>query len=218
MSQPSKHGPRRALIVIDVQNEYVSGNLPIEYPPVAQSLQRIGAAMDAARAAGIPVIVVQHETPAGAPVFALGSPGWELHEVVASRPHDHLIRKTLASAFVGTDLQDWLAARGIDTLVVSGYMTHNCDASTVLQAAHLGLKVEFLADASGALPYENAAGRASAEEIHRAFGVVFHTGFAAVLSTEDWIAALREGRATQADNIVLSNQRARQRAQGGSAR
>ena len=30
--------PRRALVVIDVQNEYVSGNLPIEYPPVERSL------------------------------------------------------------------------------------------------------------------------------------------------------------------------------------
>ncbi|HEX2011711.1 MAG TPA: cysteine hydrolase family protein [Roseateles sp.] len=209
--------PRRALIVIDVQNEYVSGALPIEYPPVAQSLQRIGAAIDAARAAGVPVILVQHDAPAASPVFAVGSPGWQLHEVVAGRPHEHLIRKTQASAFAGTDLQDWLAARGIDTLAVAGYMTHNCDASTVVQAAHLGLKVEFLADASGALPYENEAGRASAEEIHRIYSVVFHTGFAAVQRTEDWIAALREGRPSAVGNIVESNQRAR-RSQGASPR
>ncbi|MDN7473156.1 cysteine hydrolase, partial [Burkholderia orbicola] len=30
-SRPVAH---RALIVIDVQNEYVTGNLPIEYPPL----------------------------------------------------------------------------------------------------------------------------------------------------------------------------------------
>ena len=34
--------PRRALIVIDVQNEYVSGDLPIEYPDIHSSLANIG--------------------------------------------------------------------------------------------------------------------------------------------------------------------------------
>ncbi len=59
---------RRALVVIDVQNEYFpGGGLPIEYPPVEQSLPNITRAMDAARAAGIPVVVVRHHAPQGAP-------------------------------------------------------------------------------------------------------------------------------------------------------
>ena len=53
-----KTSPRRALIVIDVQNEYVTGNLLIEHPPVNESLHNIGLAIDAARASGIPVIVL----------------------------------------------------------------------------------------------------------------------------------------------------------------
>ena len=64
--------PRRALLVVDVQNEYFSGNLRIEYPDPQQSLANIGRAMDAATAAGIPVIVVRHLAPAGAPIFAPG--------------------------------------------------------------------------------------------------------------------------------------------------
>ena len=52
--------PQRALIVIDVQNEYFTGKLRIAFPPVAQSLANICRAMDAATAAGIPVAVVQH--------------------------------------------------------------------------------------------------------------------------------------------------------------
>ncbi|HYD58795.1 MAG TPA: cysteine hydrolase family protein [Noviherbaspirillum sp.] len=201
--------PRRALIVIDVQNEYVTGNLPIEYPPVQTSLANIGHAMDAARAAGVPVIVVQHDAPASSPLFAKGSDGWKLHPVVTGRAHDHHINKTMASAFTGTDLAQWLSDRKIDTLSVIGYMTHNCDASTILHAAHSGLKVEFLTDATGSLPYENAAGKASAEEIHRAFSVVFHSNFAAATTTDDWIAAVQAGQAIQCDNVFASNQRAR---------
>lgn len=201
--------PRRALLVIDVQNEYFSGQLPIVHPPVAQSLPNIGRAMDAARDHGVPVLVVQHGTPAGAPVFAAGSPGWQLHPEIARRPRDHAFEKTLASAFAGTGLGDWLAAREIDTLTIVGYMTHNCDASTIYEAAHRGLKVEFLHDASGALPYANAAGAASAEEIHRVFSVVFHSNFAAVASTSEWIQALQQDTPLAIDNVLSSNQRAR---------
>lgn len=201
--------PRRALLVIDVQNEYVTGNLRIEYPPLDTSLPNIAIAMDAARAAGVPVIVVQHDAPEGFPVFAQGSPGWQLHPIVAGRHADHRINKSMGSVFAGTDLRQWLAAHAIDTLAVVGYMTHNCDAATIYHAAHDGLKVEFLSDATGALPYENAGGRASAEEIHRVFCTVFHSNLAAVSTTGDWVAAVRDGRALETDNIYLSNLRAR---------
>lgn len=201
--------PRRALLVIDVQNEYVTGSLPIEYPDVDQSLSNIGRAMDAAQAAGIPVVVVQNSLPAGAPVFARESDGWELHPQVASRPRSHYIDKTLPSAFAGTDLAAWLAGQGIDTLTVVGYMTHNCNDATVKQAVHDGFAVEYLADASGSLPYENRAGRASAEEIHRVFTVVMQSRFAAVAGTDEWIAALQSGVALPRDNILASNLRAR---------
>ncbi|MFM0202299.1 cysteine hydrolase family protein [Paraburkholderia fungorum] len=201
--------PRRALIVIDVQNEYVTGDLPIEYPDVQTSLANIGRAMDAARATGVPVVVVQNVAPATSPLFARGSVGAELHPVVASRPHDHYVEKSLPSAYAGTDLGAWLAAREIDTLTVIGYMTHNCDASTIFHAVHDGLTVEFLDDATGSVPYENSAGFASAQEIHRVFSVVLQSRFAAVASTEQWIAAVKSGAPLERSNIYASNQKAR---------
>ena len=203
--------PRRALIVIDVQNEYVTGDLPIEYPDVHTSLANIGRAMDAAHAAGVPVVVVQNFAPATSPLFARGSAGAELHPVVAARPHDHYVEKSLPSAFAETDLADWLAAQRIDTLSVTGYMTHNCNASTVYHAAHAGLKVEYLNDATGALPYENEAGAVSAEEIHRTYAVVFQSNFAAVMSTDAWIAGLAGAPMPARDSVAASNRRARAR-------
>lgn len=201
--------PRRALLVIDVQNEYVTGNMPIEYPPVETSLRRIGQAMEAARAADIPVVVVQHDAPEGSPIFARGSHGWQLHPVVAERRADLVINKTMASVFTGTGLGEWLKAREIDTVTIAGYMTHNCDAATIYHASHQGLTVEFLSDATGALPYVNAGGKVSAEEIHRVFSTVFHSSFAAVVPTEEWVAAAQAGRALGRDNVFMSNQRAR---------
>ncbi len=205
--------PRRALVVIDVQNEYFpGGNLPIEYPPVDRSLPNIVRAMDAAHAAGIPIVVVQHHAPKGAPVFQADAPTGQLHPEVARRHRDHLVTKSLPSVFAGTDFADWLTANTIDTISVAGYMTHNCDASTAFEALHRGLAVEFLGDATGALPYENAAGYASAEEIHRVFSVVFQSNFAAVATTAEWLQAVQEKTPLAKDNVVLSNLRGREHA------
>lgn len=199
--------PRRALVVIDVQQEYFTGNLLIQHPPVSLSLPNIGRAMDAAKAAGIPVAVIQHSSAASSPLFARGSPTWELHPEVAKRHRDHHIEKSFPSVFTGTDFADWLARNGADTLTVTGYMTHNCDASTFYEAVHRGMTVEFLHDASGALAYSNAAGKASAEEIHRVFGVVFHT-LGAVASTDAWIAAAGAKEALPRGSIPASYQAA----------
>ena len=97
-----------------------------------------------------PVVVVQHTfTQPEMPFFKRGTPGWELHPEVASRPRDHWIEKNLPGSFTGTDLEEWLRERGLDTVTVAGYMTHMCCDTTARQAAHLGLKVEFLSDATG---------------------------------------------------------------------
>ncbi|NML18855.1 cysteine hydrolase family protein [Azohydromonas caseinilytica] len=201
--------PRRALIVIDVQNEYVSGNLPIGYPDIDCSLAKVGHAMDAARAAGIPVVVVQHGTPPGTPIFARGSHGWELHPVVASRPRDHLVQKEKASAFEGTDLEAWLRERGIGTVTVAGYMTHNCVDTTVKHALLLGLAAEVLADATGSPSYANRAGAASARQIHESFMVVMQSGFANVMATQEWVAALQGAPLPERGSIFASSQAAR---------
>jgi nicotinamidase-related amidase len=205
---------RRALVVIDVQNDYAGGNLPIEFPDLQTSLANIGKAIDAAQSASVPVVAVQSVLPAGAPLMAQGTFGAELHEVVRSRGWDHLVDKKFPGAFTGTGLGEWLRAHQLDTITVAGYMTHNCDFSTIVEAVHAGFSVEFLSDASGSVPYENRAGKASAEELHRVFTVVMQSRFAAVMSTEEWISILRTGAAPERDTIVGSNRRARAREAG----
>jgi nicotinamidase-related amidase len=203
----AKASGSRALVVIDVQNEYIDGKFLIEYPDIGISLPNVGKAMDAAHQLQIPIVMVQHILPESAPIFARGSHGAEVHPSIASKPYDHLIEKTLPSVFAGTDFGAWLKAHAIDTIVVAGYMTHNCDDSTMRQAMHEGYKVEFLVDAAGSLPYENKAGRVSAKEIHTAVSVVMQSTFAAVVTTDEWIAGLDSGADFERDNIFVSNQR-----------
>jgi len=181
--------PKRALLVIDVQNEYFTGKLPVSYPH--GSLENVLAAMDAARAHGVQVVTIQHAAPQpDSPVFRKGSKEWELHPEIAARPRDVLIHKSLPGSFTGTQLESWLREHGVDSVVIAGYMTQMCCDTTARQAMHLGFGVEFLSDATGTLNIANEAGEVSGEELHRAILVTQQMRFSEVLPTRDWIRRL----------------------------
>jgi nicotinamidase-related amidase len=202
------HIQRRALVVIDVQQEYITGELKVEYPPPTVSLSNIGRAMDAAASRSVPVVVVRHVSPEGSPVFGRGSRGCELHEVVASRPRALEFEKALPSALEATPLLGWLASHEINTLTLVGYTTNNCLDSTAKHALHAGLSVELLSDAAGTFSYTNKAGEATAEEIHRSFCVIVQSRFGAVATTDEWIGALDARQPLERDSPVESRRRA----------
>lgn len=195
---------KRALIVIDVQNEYFTGNLPIAYPPRDESLARILEAVDAANAAGVPVVVVQHSSPESSPLMGRGKPSWQLHEELARKPYDKLVEKSMASSYAGTDLGQWLDEQGVDTVAVVGYMTQNCDESTARDAYHRGSTVEFLSDATGTVALRNSAGSRTAREVHEGVLVVMQSNFASVVTTAEWIEAVKAEKALDKPNIWAS--------------
>lgn len=183
---------KQALLVIDVQNEYFSGMLPVSHP--RGSLEKILHAMDEAHARGVPIAVIQHAAPQeNASVFKKLSPAWELHPEVARRPYTKLVEKHLPGSFTGTDLELWLTAEGADTVVICGYMTHMCCDTTARQAVHRGFNSVFLSDATGTLDIANEAGSVTAEELHRAILVTQAMRFSRVLSTDQWIQTLSNG-------------------------
>ena len=198
--------PRRALILVDVQQDYFSGPLEIQFPPHAESLPRITAAIDAATAAGIPIVAVQHRTGEGAPIFDPTTDGYALHPHVASRLGAEVksITKQYGTVFAGTGLADWLAANEVDTITLVGYMTNNCIIASAAEAETHGLAAEVLSDATGAIHIANAAGAVDAKTVHTTLMALLHSNFASVTSTEGWIAAVTAGAPLEGDNLVQS--------------
>ncbi len=176
---------KRALLVIDVQNEYFTGALPITHP--AGHLENILRVMD--RVAGkVPTVVVQHHfAQADAPMFRKGSHAWELHPEVASRPRDLLLEKQLPGSFTNTALETWLREQGATHVTIAGYMTHMCCDTTAREAFHRGFSVEFLSDATGTLPLANAAGNVTAEELHRSILCAHQMLLGEVLDSTTWL-------------------------------
>jgi nicotinamidase-related amidase len=180
---------KRALLVIDVQNEYFTGKLPVTYP--RGSFDNILKAMDTASQNDIAVILIRHGSPQkDASVFVKGSHGWEIHEKVLEKEHLRIIDKQMPGSFTGTELEATLRGLDIDTITICGYMTQMCCDTTARQAAHMGFSVEFLSDATGTLDIANYAGSITAAELHKAILITQAMRFSKVMSTEDWNAEI----------------------------
>lgn len=176
----------RALLVIDVQREYFDGALPIRYP--VGHLDSILEVMDAAKAAGVPTVVVRHHQPdPQSPIFRKDSDMWQLHPEVESRPRDVLVDKQLPGTFTNTPLESFLKERNIDTVCIAGYMTQMCCDTTARQAFHRGYNVEFLNDATGTLDVENKAGSVTAEQLHGSILVAQQMFISDVIDKKTWL-------------------------------
>lgn len=198
--------PQRALIVIDAQQEYFEGMLEIQYPSRESSLERTLHALEVADRAGLPTVVVRHELPAGAPVFAAGSEREKLHpELEAQRTESWKpLSKNVSSVLADTDFVEWLREHNINTVTLAGYMTNNCVLATAAAAEPLGFAVEVLSDATGAIHLANEAGSASAQQVHETLMTLLHSNFAAVATTDAWAAAVLDTAALPTSDLGSS--------------
>lgn len=134
---------RQALIVIDMQQGLCEG--PEAAYETDALIARINTLTAGARAAGVPVIFVQHE--GGDDYLAHGSREWQLPAALRALPTDGYVRKTTPDSFLRTDLQERLVALGVTRLVVCGMHTEFCVDTTIRRALALGYPVTLVADA-----------------------------------------------------------------------
>ncbi|MEC5160478.1 MULTISPECIES: cysteine hydrolase family protein [unclassified Janthinobacterium] len=171
-----------ALLVIDFQNEYFSGKLPIPDGAAAMAnARRLVAFADEHK---MPVFHIQHVSPAGAPVFAEDSDTVHFHAELQPAPHHTVLRKSSISSFPTTDLDARLKAAKVTTLIVSGLMTHACVAGAARDAVPLGYAVIVAADACASRDIDGTDGKLVPHDmLHRAALVSVADTFGAVLNT-----------------------------------
>jgi len=181
---PVEHLPagKSALVVIDFQNEYFSGRMPI--PDGAAALAKTRELITFADSHKIPVYHVQHVAPAGSPVFAIDGQTVKFHPDMQPRPQDVVLQKSTVSVFASTDLDRQLKKAGIQTLIISGLMTHACVAGAARDAAPLGYNVIVASDASATRAITRANGVSiDKDSLHKAALAEVEDTFGDVLST-----------------------------------
>ena len=171
-----------ALLVIDFQQEYFTGRLPI--PDGQKALNKARELIAFADKARIPVYQIQHIAPAGSAVFALDGEGVKFHPQMLPRAGDTVLQKTTVSVFGSTELDRLLKEKGIKTVIIAGLMTHACVAGGARDAAPLGYQVVVASDASATRSITRADGSSiDANSLHRAALASVEDTFGDVMTT-----------------------------------
>lgn len=131
-----------ALLVIDVQQGLCEGpGAAFESDAV---IARINAVSGRARAAGIPVVFIQHESGPG--YLEHGSRAWQLADGLHAEPGDLRIRKTTPDSFLRTTLQETLESLSVRDLIICGMHSEFCVDTTTRRALALGYPVRLMED------------------------------------------------------------------------
>jgi len=161
---------RPALLIIDMQNDFILDEKPLQVQGARAIIPRIRKVLDLFRNTDLPVFhVVRVHRPDGSDVelmrqdlfmrcpFAVeGTSGAAVIDEIAPITGECLLPKIRMSAFIGTGLDLTLRTLGVDTIVVTGIQTPNCIRTTVFDAMAYNYQTWLVTDATAA----------QSEEIH----------------------------------------------------
>jgi len=180
---PIRLQPGDALIVVDMQNDFVDGSLAV--PGGAAIVPVLNRYVAVFRGRSLPVVATRDWHPPDHCSFRDRGGPWPSHCVGGTEgaqfvpglalPPDAIVvsKATQAdgeaySGFAGTDLDSQLRARGIRRLFVGGLATDYCVLNTVRDARRLGYAVCVLGDAIRAVDVNPGDGATASREMRSA--------------------------------------------------
>jgi ureidoacrylate peracid hydrolase len=198
---------KTAMIVVDMQNDFVATGAPMETPAARAMVPKLAEALKICRVAGVRVIYTahvhrrdgcdmglfddMHPPIANRDALVDGTPGVEIYQDLAPKPGEHVIKKHRYSGFFGTDLDIILREWGVDTVIISGTTTENCCHATARDAMFRNYRVVFLSDATAAYDYpDRGFGPMANADVHNATLVILAASTAHVISVADLSARL----------------------------
>jgi nicotinamidase-related amidase len=158
------HLSEAVLVLIDYQNVYLRG--PLALVGAAEAVDRARVLLEAARTAGSRVIHVAHEGASGG-LFDRTSESGAIIPALTPLQEETVIEKPRPNSFSGTPLANHVGGAG-QTLIIAGFMTHNCVSSTTRAALDLGYSITVAADACATRDLPGPDGDIPAAIIHRA--------------------------------------------------
>lgn len=180
---------KTALLLIDIQKglddwDFYGGNR-----------NNLDAEQNAAKILGIfrsqkrPIFHVQHgSTNPESPLYP-SKTGFHIKDEVRPLPNETVFIKDVNSAFIGTDLEQTLRNKQIDTLVVAGLTTNHCISTSVRMGANLGFKIILIADACATFDQMGLDGKKQpAELVHQVSLASLKDEFASVITTTEVLA------------------------------
>jgi len=149
---------RTALVVVDMQNDFVSEGGSLRVPDAQVTMPAIRDLLGFARQHGLKVVYTQDTHREGDPEWKIwpehareGSWGWEIVAPLRPAPEDTVIPKVRYDAFYGTPLDHLLRLWGVGALIICGTVANICVHYTAASAALRWYEVIIPRDATSAL-------------------------------------------------------------------
>lgn len=155
---------REALLIIDMLNDFVLEGAPLEVPATREKIPAIKREIKKAKTEGVPVIYVcdTHDrddkefSKFGWPPHAVdGTHGAEVVEELKPESDDVLIKKKTYSGFYNTRLDEALKKLGVDSIRLTGCVTHICILFTASDAVLRDYEVTVIENGVAGLSKED---------------------------------------------------------------
>ncbi|MEW4369843.1 cysteine hydrolase family protein [Paenibacillus kandeliae] len=171
---------KQALIIIDMQELFFNSEENALYQRESL-IERTNTLIDKARAAGVPIVFIQHSDENPGDDLYPDTPDWEISAQLSRQLGDTVIRKTRWDSFYRTSLLDWLRRNEIEQIIFAGAQTEFCLDTTLRNAYSIGYQHNIVAaDAHSTLD----SSVLSAEQIIRHHESVWHKRFATLESVD----------------------------------
>lgn len=200
-----------ALLVVDMQNDFLAEGAPLELPVGRDIIENVNALIERCHVLGIPVLFVQQVfDPSGADVGRMadngaplldehgrprtlraGTSGAEVYPLLAHADSDIRIEKHRQSGFFETNLDTVLRGLATKTVLIAGIASNGCAWATAMDAMYRGYQVVFLGDATACRGMPDVGyGAFSAETLHAVTLTLATFAVGEVASTADVLSRL----------------------------
>ncbi len=155
---------KEALLIMDMLNDFVLPGASLEVPDTRKIIPVIRKEIDRARAMGNPVIYVcdahapddKEFRKFGWPAHGVkGTRGSEVIEELKPAPGDLVILKDTYTGFYGTRLDETLKSLGVDSIRLTGCVTHICILFTAMEGVMLDYQVTVVENGVAGLAKED---------------------------------------------------------------
>lgn len=157
---------RPALLVVDMQNGLLSAAHQLD-----RTVAAIADVRDRARAAGVPVVVLQQWSA----MLPQGEYAWEVVPELAPSGEDVVIQKQSADPFIDTGLDERLRALGVTEVIVTGFATEFCVDTAARAALGRGYDVVLVEDGHTTFDRPDVDEYVAADRSIRHHNLIFRT-------------------------------------------
>lgn len=154
--------PKKALVIIDMLNDFVLPGAPLEVPDTRKVIPNIRREIEKARDEGYQVVYLCDSHAPDDREFQIwprhcikGTKGAQVVDGLEPEPKDIVVEKTTYSGFFKTGLEEELKSLGATELIITGCVTNICILYTSSDAVLRGYNVTVPKDCVAGLNKED---------------------------------------------------------------